>query len=113
MSINEEYIRATHALLYLIQEHWTRVENNRSLAEFSMSMHAEILIPYNPSKHVISEDFDHTNNYNSLKGEGSKKCKLEDVSPAGGQSFFGDASQLHKKRSLVEGFEQKADIRNL
>ena len=75
-------------------------------------MPAEILIPYNPSKHVISEDFDHTNNFNSLKGEGSKKRKLEDVSPAGGQSFFGDASQVHQKRSSIEGFEQKADIRN-
>ena len=76
-------------------------------------MLAEILIPYNPSKHVIYEDFDHTNNYNYLKGEGSKKHKLEDVSPAGGQSFFGDASQVHKKRNSFEGFEQKADIRNL
>ena len=46
---------------------------------FLLSMPVEILIPYNPSKHVISEDFDHTNNYNSLKGEGSKKRKLEDV----------------------------------
>ena len=44
-------------------------------------MPVEIFIPYNPSKHVISKDFDHTNNYNSLKGEGSK---LEDVSPVGG-----------------------------
>lgn len=113
VSINEEHIRATHALPDSIQEHCTRVENNRSPAEFSMSMPAEILIPYNPSKHVISEDFDHTNNYNSLKGEGSKKRKLEDVSPAGAQSFFGDASQVHQKRSSVEGFEQKADIRNL
>ena len=78
-----------------------------------MSILVEILIPYNPSKHEISEDFDHTNNYNSLKAEGSKKRKLEDVSPVVGQSFFGDASQLHKKHSSVEGFEQKADIRNL
>ena len=38
---------------------------------------------------------------------------MEDVSPVGGQSFFGDASQVHQKHSLVEGFEQKADIRNL
>ena len=70
VSINEEHIRTTPALPDSIQEHCTRVENNRSPAEFSMSMHAEILIPYNPSKNVISEDFDHTNNYNSLKGEG-------------------------------------------
>ena len=64
------------------------MENNRSPAKFSMSMLAEILIPYNPSKHVISEDFDHTNNYNSLKGEGSKKRKLEDVSLARVQYFL-------------------------
>ena len=52
-------------------------------------------------------------NYNSLKGEGSKKRKLEDVSLAGGQYFFRDASQVHQKHSSVEGFEQKDDIRNL
>ena len=54
VSINEEHIRATPALPYSIQEHCTRVENNRSPVEFSMSMPAEILIPYNPSKHLIS-----------------------------------------------------------
>ena len=61
MSINEEHIRATLELPDLIQEHCTRVENDRSPAEFSMSMPIEILIPYNPSKHVIYKDFDHTN----------------------------------------------------
>lgn len=113
VSINEEHKRATHPLTDSIQEHCPRAENNRCPAEFSMSMPAEILIPYNSSKRVISEDFDDTNNYNSLKGEGSKKRKLEDVSPAGGQSRFGDPSQVHQKHSSVEGFEQKADIRNL
>lgn len=110
--INEKHIRATDPLHDLIQEHCTKVENNRCPAEFSMSVPAEVLIPYTPSKHVISEDFHLTNNH-SLKGEGSKKRKLEDVSPAEGQSLFGDASLVHQKHTPDEGSEKKADIKNL
>lgn len=88
-------------------------QKHRCPVELSMSVPAEVLIPYNPSERVISQDFHHTNNYYSLKGEGSKKRKLEDASPAEGQSFFGDASQVCQKHSSVEGFEKKADIINL
>lgn len=110
--INEKHIRATHPLRDSIQEHCKEVENNRFPAEFSMSVPAEVLIPYTPSKSVISEDFHLTNNH-SLKGEGSRKRKLADVSPADGQSLFGDASLVHQKHTSDEGFEKKADVTNL
>jgi hypothetical protein len=85
-------------------------QKHRCPVELSMSVPTEVLIPYNPSEHVISQDFHHTNNYYSLKGEGSKKHKLEDASPAEGQFFFGDASQVRQKHSSVEGFEKKGLI---
>ena len=38
VSINEEHIRTTPTLPDSIQEHCTRMENNRSLAKFNMSI---------------------------------------------------------------------------